>query len=349
MYVYLLSYLAVLSYALITTLFLRKRPASSGIYPGFFMAMLPAIVFVALRGNVGTDTDTYHRMIEALLADPYAGSSEFDVEIGFFFLLRFLMLFMNDPRVILNSISLFIALYSYFLFSKKQYSTTIFCLLIFPMFFFDMSMNGLRYALAFLLAKHASDNVQDDRKISGGILLLLSVSLQISGILVFFLMQLHKMRFRHALYSIPLMVIFYYAFDERLLYKFAAYQDLAAPTGTSGLFPLIIFFSCYATLVLARFEYAKLYFPILLLEIASFMLTRITYAGLRFQLLVLFSFLCCISVIELQKVTRNIKMVYGLFIVIGMLCFIGTVKHYIDDEGEPPSPFLPYQYFWDVT
>ena len=349
MYVYLFSYFAVFSYALITTLFLRKRPTNAGIYPGFFIAMLPAIVFVVLRGNVGTDTDTYLTMIKAMLADPNADSSEFDVEIGFFLLLRFLMFFMSDPRIILNSISLFIALYSYYLFSKKQYSTTIFCFLIFPMFFFDMSMNGLRYALAFLLAKHASDNFQDDRKVSGSLLLLLSVFLQISGILVFALMQLHKIRFRHALYSIPLMVVFYYVFDERLLYKFAAYQDLTAPSGTSGLFPLIIFFACYATLILARFEYAKLYFPIFLLEIASFMLTRITYAGLRFQLLVLFSFLCCISVIELQKLTRNRKAVYGLFIAIGILCFAGTVKHYIDDEGQPPSPFLPYQYFWDAT
>ena len=132
----------------------------------FLIGFIPAVFVVVFRGDVGTDTGNYFQMAANILEEGSAVHNDFDIEIGFFWLLKWLAFLFGEPRVIVNVIGFLIAWYSFFLYSKNVESMAVFALLLFPVFFFDMSMNGLRYGLAFLLAKHASDEIDLGRKAS---------------------------------------------------------------------------------------------------------------------------------------------------------------------------------------
>lgn len=348
MYVYVVPYLILVSYAFALTGMAEGRLDGLSKRAIFLVGLLPAILFVVFRGNVGTDTGNYLGMVEEIGANLTASHEDFDVEIGFFLLMKGLTLVFGDPHVVVNLVSLSIALYAYRIFSGSTERILVFSLLIFPIFFFDMSMNGLRYALAFLVAKDSADRWARDQRTKSVILLVLCVTLQVSGLLVFLLLRLGTFSRRAVLYIVPLLALFFYLFWERLAYKFLAYQMLESPGAASGLLPLVIFFAAYAVVSLADSQLWRRFSVLALLEALSFVLARFTYAGLRFQLLILFVLFCAISSISLQSYAKGKNIVVMCLFVIGFVGFLGSLKHYLDDSGVPPSPFLPYTFFWEA-
>lgn len=310
-----------------------------------FIGLLPTFFIICFRGNVGTDTWNYLGMAEVLIQGD--NGSELDVELGFLGLLKGLTSLTDSPRFVVNFISLLILVYAYALFSKSVRTILIFSVLIYPVFFFDMSMNGLRYGLAFLLAKHASDCLSSNRGRVAMVLLILAISMQMSSILVFILLQANKIKISHIKYLLPVTLIFIVFFQERLLYKYSAYQTLESAGPLSGLLPLLLFVTTYCVLTLLSKAFSKKLFLLLIIEAASFSLASVTYAGLRFQLLTLFVLFCFVSDIRFDKYTYK-KAVITLLCIVGFVGFLGKMRNFSDGADLPPSPFLPYHFYWEA-
>ena len=346
MYVYIGSYLILLLFCFFYLFLLVEYQNTASLKIFFFIGLLPSMAISTFRGNVGTDTGTYLQMVKDIDFNILSERNDFDIEVGFYLLLKAFLYFFNSPRIVVNSVTLVISIYCFNLFSKSKEKFVTFSLLVFPLFFFDMSMNGLRYGLSFLLAKHASDEYSVNNKFKSAVLLLACISFQLSGVLVFSLLRVRNLKLSTLATVLPFAIIFYLIFDERLAYKFIAYTQLESPNILSGSLPLGVFLACYFNTFLIDRKFIKKFTLLLILEVGSFVLAKFTYAGLRFQLLVLFVLFCYISEISLNNCKRK-KVVLFLFFFIGLVGFAGTLKHYVDDVDMPPSPFLPYRYFWE--
>ena len=346
MYVYIFSYICVLIYAFNNivlngskTIAINKMVAK--------LLFLPAIAIVMFKANVGTDTENYRYFAETILLDPLILAQDLNIEYGFYWLLKVIVNVTDSPRFTINIISACIALYSIFLFSNNRNSLIIFSLLIFPVFFFDMTMNGLRYGLAFLFAKQAFDYFESKRKFLSLTFIALCASMQITGVLVYLLLIIKNLNFKVFINLTLISIIVGYLFWNPIVKKFISYSEMYSPNIYSGLAPLSIFTACYSVLLRYRNKVDLNIHFMFLLEILSFVMAKYSYAGLRFQLLILFSLFCLMSTYKLDSY-KNKKTVLILFLIIGLIGFVAKLKNFADDYGNPPSPFMPYTFLWET-
>ncbi|MBM5573550.1 hypothetical protein GKO28_03365 [Deefgea sp. CFH1-16] len=153
--------------------------------------MIPAFFIIVLRGNVGTDTAVYLQMVLDILS-----GMEVDTEYGFVLVVKFFDFLGFNSHFIVNFISGFVVIYSVFIFSSSREKFCVFVMLIFPYFLYDMSMNGIRYGVSFLLAFHAAIAYKNKDIVFTCFLIVLSIAMQMSGILVFVLLLLPSFRKR---------------------------------------------------------------------------------------------------------------------------------------------------------
>lgn len=347
MIVYTIAYICVLTYAfnyLATNGF--KTNAISQIAAK--LLFLPAIAIVMFKANVGTDTANYTNYAETILLDPLISAQDLNIEYGFYWLLKVIVNITDSPHFTINFISATIAVYGIYLFSNNRNSIIIFSLLIFPVFFYDMTMNGLRYGLAFLLAKQAVDYYESKHKFQSVALLALCASMQVTGVIVFLLLMMKRLSFKVIVNLMLISVIVGYAYWDRLAEKIIGYLEFQSPNLYSGVMPLGIFIACYIVLLRYRERVGFNIHLMFLLEILSFILAKYSYAGLRFQLLILFSLFCAISTYKIDSY-KNKKIVLTLFLIIGLIGFLAKLKNFADDFGNPPSPFMPYTFLWEAS
>ena len=318
-----------------------------------FILLLPAVLVFTLRGNVGTDTYYYLGLLDDYM---YYGESAAKYEPGFEFLGKTLIYLGLSPRFALASIGLITTLILCKAYSASKRQMLVFTLLVFPLYFFDFTMNGIRYGLSFSLATIAVDSLYKKKYRSATIWGLIAFSMQYSAALVIlpFVGVLVKKRYIFILISL-LAVAFVASPDifslitDRIAGKTDAYSDIVAPSIISGLAPLLIVIMMYASFLYFNRNkpYSKLIHIVLLLEVLSFILTKFTYAGLRFQGVFMY---CMILYIKYNLDTidpRYIrKYVYFLILlsIIGILLFIKNISVIVDGDM---SPFLPYKFFWE--
>ena len=111
--------------------------------------------------------------------------------------------------------------------------------------------------------------------------------------------------------------------------------------------PLLVFFACYLIFIVIDKEESKNLYFLLVLQICSFFLARISYAGLRFQLLILFVLFCYISMVKF-KFWKNRNLAIILFLLVGLIGFVGKLRNFNDGIDMSPTPFLPYHFFWEM-
>jgi hypothetical protein len=310
----------------------------------YFYFLAPAVVFIALRGLVGTDTATYVGYSKDILINQEFNYSAFelDIEPGFYIVIWLASIFLQDPQAAVNFISLIVAVYVAYVFSKTKQEQLVFLMLIFPMFFFDMTMNGVRYGLSFALGYHAVKFYETKNHIIFLLLVIFSTFIQMSGIIVALILISRKAKIRQLIPFFVVAVLFVGIFEDRILYKFASYEVLVSPGELSGLFPLLIFVFLWIFSLCAQRGVGFYSFAMVLMQVAAFILARYSYAGLRFQLLLLFAYFCFTA----RYIKINTASRYLAILFIGLICFMGKYKHFIDDEGNPPSPFMPYHFIW---
>ena len=317
-----------------------------------FICLLPASFIVLFRGNVGTDTDVYLRFYRELIRNADYDPS---FERGFTFLSKFIVNLGANEGQGVATIGLLTIILLCVCFSENYDKLLIFTLLIFPTFFYDMTMNGLRYGLSFALIAIAVQNLYKRRKIVFIIISLMAFTIQSSSLFIFIIFFIGEFPLKVIVISLIVAIIAIYLstfsiIDLDYFYgKQDMYKDLYSPDISSGLSPLIIFLSIYFTFLffckneLNRLN--KVIHIILLLEILAFILAKFSYAGLRFQMVFLFSLILFISNnFNLLQDKTKIMYYFGL---IGIVSFLITIKHFNYNDDEVASPFLPYKFYWD--
>ena len=317
-----------------------------------FICLLPASFIVLFRGNVGTDTDVYLRFYRELIKNTDYDPS---FERGFTYLSKILVtLGLNEGQGV-AAIGLLTIILLCICFSKNYDKLLIFTLLIFPTFFYDMTMNGLRYGLSFALTAIAVQNLYKKRRVIFIIISLMAFSIQSSSLFIFLIFFIGELPLKVIVISLIVAIIAIYLstfsiIDLDYFYgKQDMYKDFYSPDISSGLSPLIIFLSIYLTFLFfckhESINVNKVIHVTLLLEILSFLLAKFSYAGLRFQMLFLFSLILFVSN-NFNLFQDKIKIMY-CFGLIGIISFIITIKHLNYSDDDVVSPFLPYKFSWD--
>lgn len=308
-----------------------------------FFGLLPAFLLVVLRGDTGTDTVSYLNILQNTVSDFYVFHG--DVEFGFELLSKIILYFGGGERLtvlVLSGLSVILMAVS---FSNTREDALVFFLLLFPLFFYDMTMNGLRYGISFSLAKIAYNLRQEKSKVYLMAFAIISIFFHVSGLLVLLLLIGRQISIKYLLPGILfsiLVVIFYY---DRLLYKLAAYELIQAPGMVSGTAPLILVFAIYMCCVVLKFKNIMYLTFLFSLELLFYVLAKFSYAGIRLQLLVLYVLCCALPDLEVMNSKRRVFFAFGI-LMIGLLGFSFKARNMIDGEGSGDSPFLPYGFVW---
>ncbi|WP_089604237.1 EpsG family protein [Acinetobacter piscicola] len=318
-----------------------------------FFLLLPAILVFFLRGNVGTDTYNYLGLFDDYM---HYGESDAKYEPGFEFLGKALIGLGLSPRFALASIGLLTTLLLCKAYSASKRQMLLLMLLIFPLYFFDFTMNGIRYGLSFSLATIAIDSLHKKKYRSATMWGLIAFSMQYSAALVILPFVGALVKKRYVLTFVLLIIIgfaispdIFSLITDRISGKRNAYSEIFAPNIFSGLAPLLIVLLIYMSFLFfhKNKEYSKLIHIILLFEVLSFILSKFTYAGLRFQGVFMYCMILYLKY-NLDIVDSRIfrKYIYFLILlsIIGILLFLKNISVIV--EGDI-SPYLPYKFFWE--
>ncbi|WP_322091103.1 EpsG family protein [Limnobaculum zhutongyuii] len=313
-----------------------------------FFAMFPMAFIVVFRGDVGVDTATYIQLIQYIQDTPgYTNIFE-----PFFELLIYVFSIMglNAREIVslLSVITIIILLYSSYKIEKRL---VIFSSCIVPMFFFDMTMNGIRYGLSFSIILLGLSFLIRNRSALFWMCILLSSLIQFSGALLGLLVYfLYTKRIRVFIYSLLLLIPLLFVFSGYLINKVEAYQGAYVSSGLSGVSTLLITLLVLFTWCTNKdMRYGNLFvlLTIFSLTLLSYVLAQYTYAGLRVQNIVAYTLFLMIMVNFKQLSHTDYKIIFLLFFI-GLISFAFKMKNFYDGEGIGLSPFVPYHFYWDI-
>ncbi|WP_231458838.1 MULTISPECIES: EpsG family protein [unclassified Pedobacter] len=315
-----------------------------------FLLLLPATLVAVLRGDVGADTLNYIGYFN----DLRQGSNNYQhYEPGFHFLLKVIDLFGLTDRGSIALVSLLTILLLCISFSRNKQQFLLFCWVIFPIYFVDMTMNGLRYGLGFALAVIAIENIYKKKYLGAIVFSLLAILTQYSSFLLIIPFIFVGVSKKYAIYIALMMIItlagIITAAPMLLIYlydKQDAYKDIASPGITSGLLPLLSFFVIYFSFIIfSNKDNFKILHILLCLELLSFGIAKMSYAGLRLQTLFLFGLLVFIKenfgMLKFQNKFMLILYIYGIF------SFLLLTKNLSVQVEGVESPMIPYKFFWN--
>lgn len=314
-----------------------------------FFCTIPAAFIAVFSGDVGTDKGYYYSTIYRTLN---WGFSEVNYEFGFKVLnLVIAEVVSNDVFVIIPIISTITYLFLLLSFSNNKFQLTIFSFLVFPFFFYDMTMNGLRYGLSFAITAYASYQfIRHNRFKLFFILGFLAINIQYSSLLILLIIYFSqiKLQRKHLFIFVLFFALLYKILDFSYFdNKLDSYKDLNSPSGISGLSPLVVFILIFILNYFLNKENKinKFFYVLLVLELLSFTLSLISYSGLRFQNLVIFALLILMAnQYEFEK--YNGKFIF-IFFLIGCLCLGLKIRNFMNEDELVETPFLPYEFYWE--
>ncbi|NHB11132.1 EpsG family protein [Burkholderia cepacia] len=304
---------------------------------------LPMIMLVALRGHSGTDTAAYYTAFSGLDSGAWYGS-----EPVFHMLTEGLWFVRPDPRFVVNGVSLLIALTMLWALGGARYGAWFGGLLIVPGMFYELTMNVMRFGLAaslFLVATRVPAHERPWRYLAFA---LLGIGTHYSSILLFVLFPAVTRRGNTLVLAIGAVFGFVaaLALPAYLGDKADLYAGMVAPNVSSGLLFVLLQAGMLGAMLRFRADFALSragYWLCAGLGIAFYGLTRISYAGIRFQLLLTF----LIAVVMLRQYRPlSGRMSHGLavcLLLIGFAALAGRFNNMLDEAGRGASPFLPYR------
>lgn len=362
--------LAFAIYSFFITLLMRRNATQS---PArlFVLGLVPAFFLVLCRGDVGTDTAAYLRII-----DDIQNNRPTDLELGFVLLVKTMLLIGMTPQFILAAIASISTALLIYAAQLSQRSLFLCALCIVPIFYFDITMNGLRYGLAFACTMCAVALFYQKRLYLCVIFATCAVLFHLSGGLLVLMMALlsdDKEEFRYWTYiTIGLGVLIVtlqnvdqilYLFDldvfgtgVDLNNKISAYSNFPSPSLLSGVGPLTL---SLLTLVLIKKEdnatknvRVRRFYFLLLATIGTFVVAKFSYAGLRLQFVVLFFMLLTLQFKPAFESVGNVKRskkMLATMMLIGFLGMAAFMKNALTTESQGLSPWLPYSFNPELT
>ena len=311
---------------------------------------LPLVSLIAFRGLVGTDTAQYLYIIRAVWEQ---GLLAVGLEPGFGFLSMMLMARFHDPFLVLVIISVAIALLVLVAGLWLEKVPVLFAAIVLPYFLLDMTMNGVRYGLAFGLVMLATGFLLRGRRLIFVALAALAALTQLSAlILAAGVWLLLEARLRTAVIVVALAVPFVVYFGTYLDDKASAYSELYIASASAGLVPLALSLATLGGLFTVKEIRETNRFQILALvaaAIVAFALTRFTSGGLRLLQLVLFLIYLygAAQIYRLSiNVWRNQRLLVAM-IAVALVAAVFRLDNFAEDRDFGPTPFNPYYFIWD--
>ncbi|WP_322084620.1 EpsG family protein [Burkholderia sp. BCC1972] len=306
-------------------------------------AALPMIALVVLRGHAGTDTAAYYAAFSGLDAGSGYGS-----EPLFHALTTLLWSIWPDPRFVVNGISLLIALTLMWALGGARYGAWFGGLLIVPGMFYELSMNVMRFGLAaslFLLATRVPAHERPWRYLAFTVF---GTGMHYSSILLFVLFPAATRRGQGPALAFGVLCacVAAVAMPVYLGDKTDLYSGMAAPNASSGLLFVLLQTAMLVTLWRFRADFSVPrtgFWLLAVLEAAFYGLTRVSYAGIRFQLLL--TFLMAVVMLRQYRPASG-RMSHALAVclfLIGLVALAGRFNNMLDEAGRGASPFLPYR------
>lgn len=310
-----------------------------------FLGLLPAALIAILSGDSGTDKSSYYIWI----SNTFEGDiDKIAYEPGFKYLTYWLSQIYPSEYFIIPVVGLITTIFLWLAFSDSKWRLIVFTFLLFPFFYFDMTMNGLRYGLSFAISAYAAKLILEDKVKSFFFFGLLAVSMQYSSIIIIAMIYFSRINFKK-IHTVLLIVVVYVLFNVLDLSYFDnkvdMYKDLTKPSGISGITPLILFTLIFGLNWFLNKKINKIFFIIFGLQIASFILSLSSYSGLRFQSLFIFTLLIYIAFFQEIKEFKKRYLIY--FILIGFMSFSLKIRNFMNEEKEVTTPFLPYEFYWE--
>ena len=312
-----------------------------------FLALLYFLFMVVMRGSVGTDTENYESIIDSLSQ----GLQFSGIEPGFTILGWGLIWLTESPFIVVRIISCLIVL-MFFLFLRHSTKDERFILLSYfvPAFIYSYSMNALRIGFASLLILLAFQFFRLSSK-SRFVYLLIAATFHYSSLFSIAYIWLSNTRlitlksFLLVVLSIVLCAVFVFVnisyFGEKLL----SYQGFHSPNIFSGLSKVVVCLVFVIGLLfsdLRRVDKNKACFLGLACVISFWMLSTISYAGLRFLDLMSFALPVSIMLMHTKSGILLNWQVKTAFFISGLVATVSAYRNFVLEYGYGGSPFMPY-------
>ena len=341
---YLFCYL-LLVLSLSTGLLLDKLRTAA------IIAFVPMFLLIALRGIVGTDSAVYIQSFDIIR---YQGILASSFEPGFTLLIEVLSWFFRDSfdiLIILGSVTAIIMLCAGLLLER---SPLLFMAIVLPYFLLDMSMNGLRYGLAFAIVALGAAALARGWLKAFIACSIIAASVQVSSVLLaaslWALMEASIRTFLAVGFGLIMALVM---FGDHVGDKLSENSDISGIGGISGVAPLIATIIIIGALrvskdknAISRIALAAVFG----MQLASFLIARQYYAGLRLQ--GIFLFLLYVLAVTIYKKSntdflpnRNSKIL--IFLSIAVLS-ASRLKNFNDDVANL-SPFNPYYFASELS
>jgi hypothetical protein len=337
--IYVLAYF----WALILSMFVNRKTSIGIDLVVIIFAVLPASILAIFRGDVGVDTAIYQLSISNILAGQ---TSLF--EPMFVFLVKFLSYFSDNERIIVRIISFIVVSLLTYLFCNNKRSIIIFLSIIFPIYFYEFTMNTIRVGLALPLIIISFKLFHGNRYLAAIFVSVVSISSHLSTILAGAIQLATKLRVRAIILLSFVSAIMGYMVLEYLTTKYAGYSNFFAPEKKSG--TGFLFFSLLSIITFKRFNEIGngAVGTYVLFSCFAFLITQYTYAGIRLQSLVLFVLMCHLTFFKKDDQFLELKFRLSL-ILLGLTGFyIFVFRQFVATEGIGLSPFLPYSFIGNL-
>jgi hypothetical protein len=312
------------------------------------VGLLPMAFLAILRGSVGMDTASYIQAINQLLE---AGGLIGNFEPLFELLVLGIAVFTDDAALILAVIGSIITVLFVWAGLRHNANPYLFCLLIVPVYYFDMVMNGVRYGLAFSLIYLASSYLVQGRSGVYFALVLLASMFQASSMMLGLLLYvLYVRRWRWLIYAGALAAAFVAVLYNYLIAKLQSYSDIQTTSGFSGLSVVLVSWMLLAIWALdakARRHSALVILILGGLSVAMIGVAQFSYAGIRLQQLVGFLIILCL-IVHTQRYQIHLSPISKVAITsVALISFVFRMKNFADTANIGSSPFVPYMFFWE--
>ncbi|CAB3694190.1 hypothetical protein LMG24238_03274 [Paraburkholderia sediminicola] len=303
----------------------------------------PMVALAVLRGHTGTDTAAYYQAFTDL-----GQGNGYGAEPLFNAYAQFLWAIDPDPRFVVNSISMTTALLLLWSISSSRFGIWFGGLVLVPGMFYELTMNVMRFGLAsaiFLLATRVSPHQKPLRYV---IYALIGTCVHFSSALLF-LLFIATTRRGHTLMFVGVAVAVIAGsllMPDYFADKTSLYTGISAPNATSGLLFLLIQILMLGVMIVYRRQFAIPPIGWLIctvLAAALYGMTQVTYAGIRFQLILVFLMLVVLWRQFSPSTGRMRTNLATWLFLIGLIALAGRIHNMTDEEGHGESPFLPYQ------
>lgn len=334
---YFVCYAIVATAVLVGLFFNRLRIAA-------IIAFIPMFILIIGRGLVGTDSAIYVQEFDVIY---YRGFLASDFEPGFALLVQLLgPMFASsfDLLIFLGGVTAVIMLVAGL---RIERSPILFMTIILPFYMIDMSINGLRFGLAFAIVALGAAALARGKFNFFVICGVAAASIQVSSVvLTIGLWALLEARIRTFLGIAVGSLLTVQFFGERFEEKASANNDILGIGGLSGIAPLIATMIIVIAIRFSQQPISRSRFPIyaiLSMQVLSFIAARYYYAGLRLQGVFFFLLYLFVSTSvrrSLLDISKE-RLLNASLVVTLMISSASRLKNF-NDDNTGPSPFNPY-------